>query len=133
MAPNISKRDAERIDEALHDNPNIDMNELACLFQTSYNTIQKRRASLRLRMGPDYKLNKCGRPSIITDEIRDYVQSIIERNPTVYLDEIADFVFMEFGIQIDNPRVSRLLKALRTSHKKLSVQAAQRDETLISA
>ena len=39
MAPNLSKRDAERINEALRDNPNLDMNELASLFQITYNII----------------------------------------------------------------------------------------------
>jgi hypothetical protein len=61
------------------------------------------------------------------------VAALIERDPTFYLDEMADFIFMEFGVMLDNPRVSRLLKSLETTHKRLSVRAAQRNDTLINA
>jgi hypothetical protein len=48
MAPNLSKRERDRIDEALRDNPNVDMRELAYLFQTTYSTVLRRRATIRL-------------------------------------------------------------------------------------
>ena len=97
MAPNLSKRDRDRIDEALRDNDNLDMRELAALFHTTYSTIQKRRAVVRSRPAGTV-LNRGGRPSIITDDIRRYVHALIERFPSIYLDEIADYIFMEFGI-----------------------------------
>jgi transposase len=124
MAPNLSKRERDRIDEALRDNPNVDMRELAYLFQTTYSTIQKRRATIRLQQEPGYVRNRGGRPSIITDEIRHYMAALIKRDPTFYLDEMADFIFMEFGVMLDNPRVLRLLKSLETTYKRLSVRAA---------
>jgi hypothetical protein len=49
MPARFPKRDGERIDEPLRDNINIDMNELAVLFQNTYGTIQKRMAALQRR------------------------------------------------------------------------------------
>ena len=62
----------------------------------------------------------------------EYAVALIERDPTLYLDEVADFLCMEFGIQLEKSQVSRLWKNASVLHKKLSVQACQRNEVLIS-
>ena len=49
-------------------------------------------------MQPDFTLNKGGRPSIITDEIREFVLGMIYRDLTFYLNEIVDQLFIKFGI-----------------------------------
>ena len=134
MAPNLSKRVRDALDESLRDNPQIDPHEIAILYGTIYSIVIKRRALVRRieLTGTDTR-RKAGRPRIITPELLEYAIALIERNATLYQDEVADFIYMEFGIQLDQPQVSRLLKQAGISHKKLSVQACQRNEVLISA
>ena len=124
MAPNLSKRVRDALDESLRDNPQIDPHEIAVLYGTTYSTVIKRRALVRRieLTGTDTR-RKAGRPRIITPELLEYAIALIERNATLYQDEVADFIYMEFGIQLDQPQVSRLLKQAGISHKKLFVQA----------
>ena len=132
MAPNLSKRVRDALDESLRDNPQIDPHEIAMLYGIS--TVIKRRALVRrIELTGTDNRRKAGRPRIITPELLEYAIALIERNATLYQDEVADFIYMEFGIQLDQPQVSRLLKQAGISHKKLSVQACQRNEVLISA
>ena len=134
MAPRLSKRDADAIDECLRDNPQCDMKEVAVLYGCTYNAVSRRRANIRRisLTGVDHR-HKAGRPRIVTPEMLEYAVALIERDPTLYLDEVADFLYMEFGIQLEKSQVSRLWKNAGVSHKKLSVQACQRNEVLISA
>lgn len=134
MAPNLSKRVRDALDESLRDNPQIDPHEIAVLYGTTYSIVIKRRALVcRIELTGTDTRRKAGRPRIITPELLEYAIALIERNATLYQDEVADFIYMEFGIQLDQSQVSRLLKQAGISHKKLSVQACQRNEVLISA
>ena len=124
MAPNLSKRVRDALDESLRDNPQIDSHEITVLYGTIYSTVIKRRALVRRieLTGTDTR-HKAGRPRIITPELLEYTITLIKHNATLYQDEVTDFIYMEFGIQLDQPQVSRLLKQAGISHKKLSIQA----------
>jgi hypothetical protein len=99
MAPNLSKRVRDALDESLRDNPQIDPHEIAMLYGTIYSIVIKRRALVRRieLTGTDTR-RKAGRPRIITPELLEYAIALIERNATLYQDEVADFIYMEFGI-----------------------------------
>ena len=69
---------------------------------TTYSTVIKRRAVIcRIELTGTDNRRKAGRPRIITPELLEYVIALIERNATLYQDEVADFIYMEFGIQLD--------------------------------
>ncbi len=99
MAPNLSKRVRDALDESLRDNPQIDPHEVAVLYGTTYSIVIKRRALIRRieLTGVDNR-RKPGRPRIITPEILEYAIALIKRDSTLYLDEVADYLYMEFGI-----------------------------------
>jgi transposase len=134
MAPRLSKRESDALDEFLRDNLQVDSHEVAALYSVTHGIINKRKAVIRriALTGIDNR-SKGGRPKIIIPEILEYAIALIARDSTLYLDEVADYLFMEFGIQLDIPQVSRLWKQAGVSHKKLSVQARQRNEVLIAA
>jgi hypothetical protein len=99
MALNLSKRVRDTLDESLRDNPQIDPHEIAMLYSTTYSIVIKRKALLRQieLTGVDNR-QKPGRPCIITPEILEYTIALIERDSTLYLDEVANYLYMEFGI-----------------------------------
>jgi len=70
MAPRLSKRDADAIDECIRDNPQCDMNEVAVLYGCTYNAVSRRRANIRRisLTGVDHR-HKAGRPRIVTPEM----------------------------------------------------------------
>jgi transposase len=134
MPAKLSKRDSAALDDSLRDNPQLDPNEVAILYSVTYSTIMRRKAILRrIELTGTDNRSKGSCPRIITPKILEYAIALIERNATLYQNEVADFIFMEFGIQLDQPQVSKLLKQAGISHKKLSVQAYQRNQVLISA
>ena len=99
MAPNLSKRVRDALDESLRDNPQIDPHEIAMLYSITYNTVIKRRALVRrIELTGTDNRRKAGRPRIITPELLKYAIALIERNATLYQNEVADFIYMEFDI-----------------------------------
>jgi len=54
----------------------------------------------------------------ITLDIRQYVEDLIDRFNILYLNEITDFIYIEFDIILSVPTVCRLLKSIRLSYKK---------------
>ena len=102
MAPNLSKRVRDALDESLRDNPQIDPYEIVVLYGIIYSTVIKRRALIRRieLTGTDTR-RKAGRPRIITLELLEYAIALIECNATLYQDEVINFIYMEFGIQLD--------------------------------
>jgi len=99
MAPRLEKRDVDAMDECLRDNPQVDLNEVAVLYSTTYSTVRRRMANIRRISleGKDHR-RKAGRPKLVTDEMLEYAIALIDRDPTFYLDEVADFIYMEFGV-----------------------------------
>jgi hypothetical protein len=99
MAPNLTKRVRDALDETLRDNPQIDPHEIAALYGTTYSTVIKRRALLyRIELTGVDNRHKPGRPHIITPEILEYAIALIARDSTLYLNEVADYLYIEFDI-----------------------------------
>ncbi len=99
MAPNLSKRVRDALDESLRDNPQIDPHEVTILYSTIYSIVIKRRALIcRIELTGVDNWYKPGRPRIITPKILEYVIALIKRDSTLYLNEVADYLYIEFGI-----------------------------------
>ena len=85
MAPNLSKRVRDALDESLRDNPQIDPHEIAVLYGTIYSIVIKRRALVyRIELTGTDTRRKAGRSRIITLELLEYAIALIERNTILY-------------------------------------------------
>jgi hypothetical protein len=56
---------------------------------------------LRIELTSTNNRYKVGYPCIITFKILEYIIALIERNVTLYQDEVVNFIYIEFGIQLD--------------------------------
>ena len=76
----------------------------------------------------------CAQPQgghrILTSEDDNYIRSLIEERPTIYLDEIREKLVTEHGVNISLATISRTLARLQCSKKSLSRRAAERNEEL---
>ena len=99
MASRLSKRESDTLDEFLRDNLQVDSHEVTALYSVTHGTINKRKAVIRriALTGIDNR-SKGGRSKIVTPEILEYAIALIARDSTLYLDKVADYLFMEFGI-----------------------------------
>ena len=124
MAPRLSKRESDALDKFLYNNLQVDSHEVTALYSITHGIINKRKAIIcRIALISVNNWSKGNCLKIVTLEILEYAIALIARDSTLYLDEVADYLFMEFGIQLDISQVSRLWKQAGVSHKKLSVQA----------
>ena len=60
-----------------------------------------------------------GRPRKVTAEAEQGLLDFLDDNPSVYQDEITEFLLSEFDISITQSTVSRLLKRLNQIHKRI--------------
>jgi arginine repressor len=58
------------------------------------------------------------------------VRYLLAEIPWLYQDEIAEFLLEAFGVTVDRSTISRLLKHINITRKKLTITAAQRNEEL---
>jgi hypothetical protein len=102
MALRLSKCNGDAIDEYLYDNPQIDPYEIAILYNITYNIVIKRKALLhQIELISINNRNKGGHSRIITLEIVKYIITLIKCNITLYQDEIIDYIYIEFNIQLN--------------------------------
>jgi arginine repressor len=66
----------------------------------------------------------------ITWKMEQAIKQLLEQMPWFYQDEIADFLFKVFGVQVSQPTISMVLKRIQVTRKKLKVEAAQRNQEL---
>ena len=71
-----------------------DIGQLAAWFGVTYSTIWKRKKGILhwIATGEFPACKKTGRRPLITPEIREFVEQLLDRDPTLYLDEIADYI-----------------------------------------
>jgi len=120
MAPRLSKEEGDEIDEAIYNDPIIDLNKLAACYRVVYSTIQRRKKKLEEQLYTRIDPRKSAGPSpLVTPEIWQYVEDLIERHQMLYLDEVADYVYMEFDVKLSISIVCRILKSARISYKKI--------------
>jgi transposase len=119
MAPRLLKEEGDEINDYIYNDPNIDLNELAAVYRVHYSTVQHYKKNLidRILLGYNPRI-PASRVTLITPDIRQYVEDLIDRFNTLYLDEITDYVYIEFDVILSVSTVCRLLKGARISHKK---------------
>ncbi|KAL5316214.1 hypothetical protein ACEPPN_015259 [Leptodophora sp. 'Broadleaf-Isolate-01'] len=119
MAPRLSKLHGDQIDAAFYENPHLSNQELALWFDCNIRSIQRRKKNLKKRLEDSWDpRKKPGRKAKVTPSIIEYAEELVDRYKTIYLDELGDFIYIDFGVQLDLPQLSRLLATARISHKK---------------
>ncbi|KAJ3720856.1 hypothetical protein C8R42DRAFT_541569, partial [Lentinula raphanica] len=69
-----------------------------------------------------------GRPRTLDAIHEEYIHSLVQHRPCLYLDEIQEALFQARGVQISIPLLCRTLKKLDFTRKVCSVQALERNE-----
>jgi transposase len=69
-----------------------------------------------------------GRPLKITHEAEEGILDFLDQNPTAYQDEIAEFLLTEYGIQTHQSTISRVLKRLNQTYKRIERAHEERDD-----
>jgi len=133
MAPRLSKVVAEEIDEILEAEPNVDLNEVAAVYNTTYKSVCERRKGIRKRLATGINSRKRAGPTgKVTPEIREYALWCITKDNQLYEDEVAAHIEAEFDVALHQSTISRLYTQAKITHKALEVEAQQRNEILIS-
>ena len=107
------------------DQTNLD---IATTFDTTEKTVRNIRNSMDTRRSSEPK--KIGPPPKITVEIKEAVEYILAYHPYLYQDEISDFIDECFHVRLHQTTISKLLKRLEITQKRLKVEAAQRNQVL---
>ncbi|RFU29028.1 hypothetical protein B7463_g7320, partial [Scytalidium lignicola] len=132
MAPNLRREMVEAIENALL-NSDDDKYTIAITFDVSYETVRYIAQGIQLCTIVGLDIGKhTGRPSIVTPEIEEAVIKLVAMSNEIFQDEITDFVYDEFNVQLSQSMISRLLKKLDISYKKLEIIIAQRNQHLIN-
>jgi transposase len=71
-----------------------------------------------------------GQKRVITWKMEQAVKALLDERPWLYLDEIKDFLLDMFDVDVDLSTVSRTIKRIKITRKKLRVEAAQRNPEL---
>lgn len=71
-----------------------------------------------------------GRPRLLSTADLTYLQSVLVANPSLYLDELQEKLLLARNCDISIATISRALRGLALSHKKIAKKAAERNELL---
>jgi transposase len=133
MAPNLPAWKATKIDNILSSGHDVDFHTLANEYQTTYKTICSRNRRLKqLGVIPRVIKAKSGPPPLINAEMAAYMLAVLDRDPTLYQDEVADYLYAEFDVKVSNDQVSRALKREGWTKKTVTVTAAQQNSELVA-
>lgn len=121
-----------RIEDALRD-PDATINDtyvkqLADNFGTTIQTIYAHRR--RIASGRPVTRRLGGPRRIITFHIEQAIRHLLAEMPWLYQDEIAEFLLEVFGVSVDQSTISKLLRRINITRKKLTITAAQRNKEL---
>ncbi|PPR05263.1 hypothetical protein CVT26_012410 [Gymnopilus dilepis] len=105
-----------------------EIKELAgCSIGTVYNVIDNFR-NFGVVHNP---LNRpAGRPRLLTDEDTAFLESLLDANPSMYLDEMQQKLHDICGTDVSIATISRALRRANLTHKTVTKAAAERDEEL---
>ena len=67
---------------------------------------------------------------VLTPADEDYIRSLMEARPSIYLDEIQEGLLAEHEVRVFIPTVSRTLARMGRSKRSLSRKAAECNERL---
>jgi transposase len=121
MPAKLPKHTADAIDQCLREGLETDLQVIATTYNTTYKTVCQRKRKIRVETatGRSYPTRKPGRKSIITPAVETYVYQLLQEDSTLYQDKIADYVYLEFDIQLSQSAVSKLLKKLKQTRKQV--------------
>jgi transposase len=71
-----------------------------------------------------------GRPRTLDQGDMNYIHSILEANPTLYVDEIQQRLFVTRDVEVSITTVCRALRRLSVVHKRVAKEAQERDELI---
>ena len=71
-----------------------------------------------------------GRPRILDNGDVEYVHALLQANPTLYLDELQEQLFAARDKDVSLATLSRVIRRLAVTHKRVSKTAAERNELL---
>ncbi|KAI0370436.1 hypothetical protein BV20DRAFT_944306 [Pilatotrama ljubarskyi] len=69
-----------------------------------------------------------GRPRVLSSAILEDLQDLLRAAPSIYLDEIASWLAVNYDLPLSVSTIHRALVALGYTYKKLRKTASQRDE-----
>ena len=132
MAPRLGKSAALALERDLQDaGPEASLNTLTmlasnynCHISTTY------RHKDRIGQGRPPAAFTGGPTKVVTWEMEQAVNALLEERPWSYQDEIQAFLHDIFDIQICQQSVSVLLQRMKITRKRLRVEAAQRSPEL---
>ncbi|KAF5370625.1 hypothetical protein D9758_002057 [Tetrapyrgos nigripes] len=76
------------------------------------------------------KVTGVGRPRLFTMEDKAYTVSVFRQNPTLYLNKLQDRMWRDRELDVSIATISRTLREMAMSNKKVAYEALQRDERL---
>jgi transposase len=134
MAPNLPRRIATQIDNILLNGTSLDFTTIAKQFNTTYKTICERNRRLQKERSGISALPRARGPApVINRQMEVFIAELLEREPELYQDEIADYLFAEFEVVVSNAQVAKALRRIKHTSKILTVAAAEQNDELIAA
>lgn len=131
MPPHLPQSLRERIIEW---KKTMDAKEIAALAGCSLSTVYE-----VLRLHREYgtvnnpQAHLRPHPRILTFQDLAFIESILQANPALYLDEIQDRLLCQRGVDVSVATISRAIRRMAISWKKISIAAAERNELLRAA
>jgi transposase len=105
-----------------------EISELAgCSERTVYNILQLHREFGQVT---NPYARPRGRPRTLDTNAMNYISSLMDANPVIYLDEIQDKLLEIHNIEVSTSTIYRALVRLAISHKQVAASAMEHNELL---
>lgn len=135
MAPPIDPQTRKRIAEMVRVLDKRHTKSIAIKYSvhvTTVRTIRREEMIKRARGDLNPARKPPGPPKLATPEVIAFIKAALDRDNTLFQDELAYMVSDIYGIELSQPVISRLLKHIRYTHKIGEDYAAQRNDELIA-
>jgi transposase len=132
MPDRLAAATIARIEHALRDaGPQSSarfIQQLAHDFDTTTQTIYRHKRRIMANQPP--KPPSGGARRIITWRIEQAIKHLLEKEPWWYQDELAEFLYEVYDIEVNQSTISRALQRIEITRKRLKVIAIQRNGEL---
>jgi transposase len=129
MAPNLALSQREMISNMILSS-SLKQTEMAAAAGCSERAIRRIRTNLRLFGLTKAPSNGAGRRRIITPQMLDALREHLLEKPGLYQEEMAVFLWDEFGILVSAPSISRALASIGWTKKTTRHIARERNADL---
>ena len=128
MPPPLSDETKQRIQQHIFDD--LDDAAIAAAENVSDRVVRKIRLNIRtFGTHTTPSLVKKGRPRAITAPMQAGLRAYLEAKPWAYQDEMIEYIFDNWGVLVDQSTLSRTLKRIGISRKRLKRVALERNDT----